>query len=1000
MNKIIFLLFLAVPFVSYGQNYEQLLQQAQQEKNWNNYLQIAINYTDNLLNTQQNNLAAQQAETCLSVLSQNQPKPSVELAKLNKNAAIAFYSLENDPKVLFFLQKTLAINENLSPNAPELARDYANIGQMQTKLQQAKTAIKTLKKAEELLKPKPDKELMAYIYSQLCLAYAEADNFNDAISTANLAVSSSEEAYGNKSLDYAIALLNKGAVLQKMDMPEEAINSLQKAKKIFLGLQPSDYTNYHIANEQIGTTFQKLFLNDYKKTNFLDSALVYFNVNLMYDKSYLPESSPIIFNAFLATAQTYLTKDGYLFKTDNSDRIKISLKAAEAELTKLNLPAKSTIKAEFYKFLGIYQLYNLAPSEALAPFQAQIISLIDGFEDNNIDILPQEANFANCIALYQLTGALGWKARAHYELYLQNKNPRQLELAYQTVLVGDKLVNYIRKNAVGAKSYLSAASVDNYEFAIAICLELFANSKEEKYKHQAFYFAEKSKALGLLEAFQNSKAQQFAGIPPALIEKETELKLAISDLEQELFALLPKKTKDLLPQINALQTQIGEKKANYEQFLQQLEKEQPQYYQIKHELKLLNVEDTRKNLAEDQAIIEYFMGTEAVYIFKISKKEFEIKSWVIKGNNLRKQIADFREYIYGYYLGSVEQSESSYANMSSRYAELSHQLYQNLIAPISPLPKRLVIIPDGALAYLPFDALLTSPAADGKQFKTHNYLLLQHAISYSYSATLLQEMQTKTFDKKRSNLLAFAPSFGKEESAEVRGKRYDLSPLTFNVPEVQEIAKILNGGDLYINKEAKEETFKQLAGNYRIIHFATHGMANNDHPDYSLLAFAEIADDKENEYLYINDLYNMKLNADLVVLSACETGIGKLSRGEGVQSLARGFSYAGAKSIFTTLWSVNDLATSKIVAQFYKYLAQGKTKDEALQLAKIDYIKAANNNSANPFLWAPFILIGDTNAMPDIVASSIGLYLIIAATGLALLAILWWAKRKMAKIER
>jgi CHAT domain-containing protein len=137
-------------------------------------------------------------------------------------------------------------------------------------------------------------------------------------------------------------------------------------------------------------------------------------------------------------------------------------------------------------------------------------------------------------------------------------------------------------------------------------------------------------------------------------------------------------------------------------------------------------------------------------------------------------------------------------------------------------------------------------------------------------------------------------------------------------------------------------------------------MANNDHPDFSLLAFTEIQDTIENEYLYSGDLYNLRLNADLVVLSACETGLGKMSRGEGILSLARGFAYAGSKSILTTLWSVNDQATAIIVEGFYKHIKAGKSKDEALQLSRLEFLEKTDNKTAHPFLWAPFIMIGDT----------------------------------------
>jgi CHAT domain-containing protein len=197
----------------------------------------------------------------------------------------------------------------------------------------------------------------------------------------------------------------------------------------------------------------------------------------------------------------------------------------------------------------------------------------------------------------------------------------------------------------------------------------------------------------------------------------------------------------------------------------------------------------------------------------------------------------------------------------------------------------------------------------------------------------------------------------------------------------------LGTGTVFLGKDAVEERFKSIGSNFQIVHFATHGMANDRDPDFSLLAFTEVPDSIENEFIYVSDLYNMQLNADLVVLSACETGLGELRKGEGVISLARGFSYAGAKGIFTTLWSVNDLATSLIIESFYKYLKQGKDKDEALHLAKMDFLSQADNQKAHPFLWAPFIFIGDTSPLEIKGGGMPWMFIGIAAAVVALLGL-------------
>jgi CHAT domain-containing protein len=385
---------------------------------------------------------------------------------------------------------------------------------------------------------------------------------------------------------------------------------------------------------------------------------------------------------------------------------------------------------------------------------------------------------------------------------------------------------------------------------------------------------------------------------------------------------------------------------------------------MKFDIKISNLPETRKLLKKDQGLIEYFAGNTKLFIFKITADEFEVYESE-NNQDLSELSKKFRESIYGFYVNSETKSDESYDKYAKDYAFLGSQLHDRLIKPLGKLPKKLVIIPAGSLANIPYEPLLTIKPANHLQFKTHKYFGLDHIISYCYSATLLSEMKSIKHSAFRGDFLGFAPSFGadNQDGVSMRNRRFALAPLNYNIKEIKDAKKILGTGKVYFEKDATEENFKKDASKYRIIHFATHGMANDKDPDFSLLAFSEIRDSIENEFLYVSDLYNMNLNADLVVLSACETGLGELRRGEGVISLARGFSYAGAKSIFTTLWSVNDQSTSIIIESFYKYLKAGKDKDEALHLAKLDFIKSADNNRAHPFLWAPYILIGDSTSI-------------------------------------
>ena len=211
-------------------------------------------------------------------------------------------------------------------------------------------------------------------------------------------------------------------------------------------------------------------------------------------------------------------------------------------------------------------------------------------------------------------------------------------------------------------------------------------------------------------------------------------------------------------------------------------------------------------------------------------------------------------------------------------------------------------------------------------------------------------------------VLAFAPDF----SSDTRS----LPPLPYSQTEVQDIQKI-TGAKQFLANDAFEDTFKTEAPDYAILHLSTHGILNNENPNYSYLAFSQILDEQENEQLYVSEIYELDLAADLVVLSACETKLGKMYRGEGLMSIARAFTYAGAKSVVASLWSIDDAQTGQLMKYFYKNLKK-HPKQQALNEAKRQFIQE-NPSKAHPYYWSACVLIGDVGKVN--LTSNYGLWL-------------------------
>ncbi|MEQ8808432.1 MAG: CHAT domain-containing protein, partial [Imperialibacter sp.] len=234
--------------------------------------------------------------------------------------------------------------------------------------------------------------------------------------------------------------------------------------------------------------------------------------------------------------------------------------------------------------------------------------------------------------------------------------------------------------------------------------------------------------------------------------------------------------------------------------------------------------------------------------------------------------------------------------------------------------------------------------------------------SYDLSATLLETRKHKNAEE--ITVLAYAPEFSETSRtnysmAGLALRSDDLVSLPGARKEVEYVGDIFNSL-ARLGKDASESSFKQEAANFSILHLATHSIVNESDADYSKLVFSD-GDDNEDGFLHAFELINLHLNADLVTLSACNTGVGKIEEGEGVMSLARSFRSAGVPSVVMSLWPASDKSTPELMRHFYENLSKGQPKDLALANAKRAYLAAAQGKARNPFFWGGFVLIGDNS---------------------------------------
>ncbi len=516
-----------------------------------------------------------------------------------------------------------------------------------------------------------------------------------------------------------------------------------------------------------------------------------------------------------------------------------------------------------------------------------------------------------------------------------------------------------------------------YSEALEANFQAWKFSGSKSFLSRALQISELYKQQRLADAMYLTRVPRFRGISARLLAEQRSLETSLFQLEKQRWAAAAKER-------GILESQLAQEIARVREALETLRKElaleSSDYARFFEGSKMLDMEKIRSLLAPDQALLEYFVAENQIYLFVVSRDTFQGYR-IPKSQVLESGVMDF------FLMNSKH--EIIKAKYPTRFAEdwarLSHRLYRQLLEPAveqAGLPTRLIIVPDGILHYLPFEALLTKAPENPGSFKGHAYLVNTYSTSYAYSAKALWESKQWTSRGRfwGKYLLTMAPVF--------RPNTRGFSPMAYNADEAGGLKKIF-GGRMLLGTEASLGNFLDLAPQFRVLHLATHGRAAASGQEHAFVAFSPPRDKKEDGNLYAGDLYALRLRADLVVLSGFEVSIGEYRRGEGSLGLGYGFLYAGAKSLMATLWNPGRSGSSQLVVRCFYYLRKGLPKDVALQRAKKEFIAQNPHAGAHPFYWSGLTLNGDDSSLPDPRLKWL-LSWLIAISGLGLAVFLYW----------
>lgn len=880
----------------------------------------------------------------------------------------------------------------------------------------------------------PEADLVASAYYNMGNAYLNLELYNKALDAYTKSIKIREKLWGANNFRLANMYFNAGVIYENKEEYDNAILFYNRAKDLYEKNMP-DFNN---AEQLINQVCAYLAICYQQKGAYQESSLYHQRSIQTYEKSSSEVDNTVKIAEYYANQavlaslkgdykeaislnekalQVYQQKldptDFRLIKTRNNlgnayadngqyDLALIELQGAIQSIA--NDPKQQEQYASLISDLGLIYFYqgnfkeaknyNLKALEILQKIFTGKSYKIAIIYNNLARIAEKENNLQQALQYVQqalaanhkdftgenVTAIPAAKGYFQYNYFVESlllktdflrkdSNADALFAARSIYLVADSVLKQVQNELLSSedKIRLSEKIYEVSQGAIENCVHLAETTGDARFYEEAFIYTEKSKNTVLTQSITANHAKHFAGIPDTLLALEDRLQ---SDIRY--YSLKLSEQPDSASR-NLYQNELFSAQKLYRTLIQELEEEFPLYHQLKYDRSVPSVSAIQSVLPANTALVSYFVGDSTLYSFVITKKNFKVYRFPIGKDFYNQQIGIRKSITW---------------QLNEDYVALAHRLYQQLFPfTLDKAIESLIIIPDGTLSKLPFEALLTQKVnpRSAINFSQLPYLLNDYQISYALSGALFYQdrFSPPAADKTNGGLLAYAPVFAEPQKvgfysngtrnplAEVNGDigrtttsdgQY-VAALPATADEVQSIAAVFQQKgqqtSTFLFQNANENQLKRSDMSHsKYIHIATHGFINEAQPDLSGLLLFPDSTEQEDHILYSGEVYGLNLNAQLVVLSACETGLGKVANGEGLLGLSRAFFYAGAENLLVSLWKVQDQATADLMVGFYQAHLNGDAAQFStpLRQAKLDLIRS--NNFNHPYYWSAFVLIG------------------------------------------
>ncbi len=812
-------------------------------------------------------------------------------------------------------------------------------------------SIESFEKAIALAREIQSKEHELKCLRQLTYTYLDLNDLNKFLSLSRSALEIALEI--NHKKEEGRCLFNIGYYYDEMEDYSQALRDYTEALRIARIVKDYNYESMCLTNMSLIYTD----LGNYDRALEYQRDVLRIDREVLKDDAYVAiDLNSIGFTYQKKALQSGNAEDFYNALDNYEESLKIArrIKETETEIHALNNLGFVSIDLERYPDALEYFTQALKKAEENEDNEetANIlinIGIVYSRQENNDQAIQY---CQRAIETASLTGKEYLLWEAHFEIANAYMKKGDYQDALQNYKESIEYLENIRSRIILEElkaSYLGTDKrLEAYQNTINLLFEMARLAPEKSYDSEAFHFLERAKARAFLAELEVSQVNITRGVDRELIDQENELMEEISSLNSELLnpGLSPGQEKETREKLSQNEEQL-------EALKRKIRMSSPAYANIKYP-QIISLEEAQKHMLDSgTAFFEYSLGETNSYAFVITKRNLKIFP-LPPAEKIRSQVRGYLEAI---------------ADRDNDDFRLGHELFNTLVSPgLEGKFKKIIFIPDGILHYLPFETLLIEE-------DSRRWLVKEYKISYAPSITSLREIierEGAQRQKAQKDLLAFGdPYFGPEEESADPGDEVKKAPsdttsqfsrLQYSGLEIDKIASLFKKHtiDVFKRDKATEEQLKKLdLLPYRILHFATHCMINDNIPARSHIVFSVGNVSAEDEILQMREIFNLELNSDLVTLSACQTGLGQFIKGEGIVGLSRAFFHAGASSAIISLWAVHDQATSQFMERYYLHLRSSNSIMDALQQTKLEMIDSGV--LSHPYYWAGFVVTGNSD---------------------------------------